>query len=92
MAKQHTTKVDSTLSTIEGATDRAPKGKLGTLAALLHSPDGATLAQLAEATGWQPHSVRGAMAGALRKKHGLIITSEKVEGTRVYRVTSGEKA
>lgn len=91
MAKHHTTKADSKLA----ALDR-PRldlgGKLGTLAALLQGSGGATLAQLAEATGWQPHSVRGAMAGALRKKHGLIIISEKVEGTRVYRVSSGQDA
>jgi hypothetical protein len=38
-----------------------------------------------DGTGWQPHTVRGAFAGALKKKLGLTVTSEKVEGTRVYR-------
>ena len=62
-----------------------PRGKLGILAALLRRKEGATLAQLIEATGWQAHSVRGAMAGALRKKHLLTTTSEKRGDTRVYR-------
>ncbi len=54
---------------------------------LLSRDTGATIADLVAATGWQPHTVRGAMAGALKKKLGLTITSEKVEGRgRVYRV------
>ncbi len=43
------------------------------------------------ATGWQAHSVRGAMSGALKKKLGLIIASEKTEAGRVYRI-EGDKA
>jgi hypothetical protein len=43
------------------------------------------LDQLVEATGWRPHTVRGALAGALKKRLGLTVTSQKVEGTRVYR-------
>ena len=44
---------------------------------------------MTEATGWQVHTVRGAMAGALKKKLGLDITSEKQIGTdRVYRITN----
>ena len=61
-------------------------GKLGILAALLRRPDGATVAQLADATGWKENSVRGAMAGAL-KARGLLVSSKKVDGgTRVYRL------
>ena len=54
---------------------------------LLRQPKGATLAEIVEATGWQQHTVRGAMAGALKKKLGLTVTSEKddVRG-RVYRI------
>lgn len=54
---------------------------------LLRRPNGATLAEIVEATGWQSHTVRGAMAGALKKKLGLTIISKKdeVKG-RVYRV------
>jgi hypothetical protein len=56
------------------------------LIAMLRRKEGATIAQIVEATGWQPHTVRGAFAGALRKKLGLTVVSEKVEGTRVYRL------
>ncbi len=56
---------------------------------LLKRPDGATLNQLVEATGWQAHTVRGAMAGALKKKLGLNIESEKTDGQeRKYRITT----
>ena len=61
--------------------------KQDTLIEMLKRPDGATIVEIAEALGWQPHTVRGAMAGALKKKLGLTIVSEKVEGRgRVYRV------
>ena len=54
---------------------------------LLKRPGGATLAEIVEATGWQAHTVRGAMAGALKKKLGLTVTSEKDEVRgRVYRL------
>lgn len=69
-----------------------PAGKLGTLVELLMRPDGATIAQLMEATGWLPHSVRGAMAGALKKKHGLVIVSAKEGDVRVYRASPGAAA
>lgn len=58
--------------------------KLNHVEALLRRKNGATIVELAKATGWQQHSVRGAMAGAL-KKRGLAITSEKIDGTRRYR-------
>lgn len=71
------------------ASEAAPAkaaSKLDHLVALLGTPHGATLAELASATGWQVHSVRGAMAGALRKK-GHVILSEKPEsGLRRYRI------
>jgi hypothetical protein len=69
----------------------APKTRGGTkqeqLIAMLRRKQGATIAQIVETTGWQPHTVRGAFAGALKKKLGLTVTSEKIEGgTRVYRL------
>jgi Protein of unknown function (DUF3489) len=61
--------------------------KQAALVAMLRRKEGATIAQIVEATGWQPHTVRGAFAGALKKRLGLVIASEKVEGRgRVYRV------
>ena len=54
---------------------------------LLKSEDGATLRQLSAATGWQKHSVHGAMAGVLKKKLGLAIESNKNrDGERVYKI------
>jgi hypothetical protein len=57
------------------------------MVAMLKREEGATLAEIMEASGWQRHTVRGALAGALKKRLGLMIASEKVEGRgRVYRV------
>jgi hypothetical protein len=72
-----------------GPTARAtrPGTKQATLIAMLRSDAGATIDEIVCATGWQPHTVRGAMAGALKKRLGLEATSEKVEGRgRVYRL------
>lgn len=55
---------------------------------MLQRPEGATVRQICEATGWQAHTVRGTFAGALRKKLGLTIISDKIQGSeRVYRLT-----
>ncbi len=55
--------------------------------AMLKRPEGATIPQICEATGWQAHTVRGTFAGAFKKKLGLTITSDKAEGgVRVYRI------
>jgi hypothetical protein len=74
--------------------DAAPKArtpregtKQATLIAMLRAPEGATIEEITVATGWQSHTVRGAMAGALKKKLGLEVTSAKVEGRgRIYRL------
>lgn len=70
-----------------------PKPRKGTkqamLIEMLESPDGATIAEIAKATNWQPHTIRGAMSGALKKRLGLTITSEKIaDRGRVYRIAS----
>ena len=54
---------------------------------MLQSPAGATIAALMEATGWQPHSVRGFLAGVVRKRLKLELGSTKVDGHRVYQIT-----
>lgn len=78
----------------EAAPPSAPKErkpregtKQSVMIEMLRRPQGATLGEIVEATGWQSHTVRGAMAGALKKKLGLTISSEKdeVKG-RVYRI------
>ena len=54
---------------------------------MLRRPEGATIAQIMAATGWQAHTCRGAFAGALKKKRGLTVISEKRErGERIYRI------
>jgi hypothetical protein len=54
---------------------------------MLRRPEGVSLNEIVTATGWQAHTVRGAIAGALKKKLGLTINSEKVDGRgRVYRI------
>jgi hypothetical protein len=65
-----------------------PKGKLGTLVVLLRNPKGATVEAMSAATGWQIHSVRGAMSGGLKKNLGYNIASEKIDGARVYRIVA----
>ena len=54
---------------------------------MLQRPEGATIRQICDATSWQQHTVRGTFAGAFKKKLGLTITSDKVQGgERVYRI------
>ena len=66
--------------------------KQATVINMLKRTEGATIDQICEATGWQPHTVRGAMAGALKKKLGLDIQSSKESGGyRTYRITVNPK-
>ena len=75
-----------------GELDAPPKArtlregtKQATLIAMLRAPEGATIEEIMVALDWAAHTIRGAMAGALKKKLGLEVTSEKVEGRgRVY--------
>lgn len=54
--------------------------KQAQIIAMLQRPEGATVAEMVTATGWLAHTVRGSISGALKKKLGLPITAEKVEG------------
>jgi hypothetical protein len=57
------------------------------LVGMLGRAEGPTIDEIVAATGWQPHTVRGAFSGALKKRRGLTIASEKLEGRgRVYRI------
>ena len=60
------------------------------LIAMLRAEGGATIDEIAAALDWQTHTARGAISGALKKKLGLEVTSEKVDGRgRAYRITDG---
>ena len=69
-----------------------PKGptKGDLLVTLMRRPEGVTAAQMGEATGWQVHSVRGFIAGSVKKERGLVVATEKVDGQTIYRIV--EKA
>lgn len=64
-----------------------PGSKLATVVSLLESEAGATIAEIMAATDWQQHTVRGALAGAIAKKLGRILSSDKIGARgRVYRI------
>lgn len=75
----------------KAAAPKLPTQRAGTkqaqIIAMLQRPEGATVAEMVEATGWLAHTVRASISGALKKKLGLPITAEKVEGRgTVYRL------
>ena len=77
---------------IEAAEAQQPRtrdnSKQAQVIAMLRRPEGATIAQICEATGWKQHTVRGTFAGAFKKKLGLEITSTKESGgQRLYRIS-----
>ncbi|MFN5211079.1 DUF3489 domain-containing protein, partial [Brevundimonas sp.] len=75
----------------EPATSRPPREgtKAAQVVEMLGKTEGVTVSQISEATGWLPHSVRGFLAGALKKTHGMAAVSEAAEGGRVYRLAAG---
>ena len=66
--------------------------KQSTAIEMLRSPPGATIDALTSATGWQQHSVRGFLAGVVRKRLKLDLQSTVVDGVRVYRVPNEHSA
>ena len=66
------------------------RSKQARVIAMLQSPTGTTIAAIMKATGWQQHSVRGFLAGVVRKRLKLRLTSKKVNGNRIYQIASGE--
>jgi hypothetical protein len=67
-----------------------PGSKQSRVIAMLQSPAGATIAAMMKATGWQQHSVRGFLAGVVRKRLKLKLGSKKVDGIRVYQIAGME--
>jgi hypothetical protein len=70
-------------------TSTRPHTKHARILAMLRMPAGATIAAIMAATEWQQHSVRGFLAGVVRKKLGLNLVSESTENGRVYRIKEG---
>lgn len=86
-----TTKAKKTAATSKKATTAPsdqdkPVSKQDTILVLLQRPEGAGLDILVKETGWQKHSVRGFLAGTVRKKLKLPLLSEKIDGVRNYRI------
>ncbi|SHG56041.1 DUF3489 domain-containing protein [Bradyrhizobium erythrophlei] len=67
-----------------------PGTKHAHIVAMLRAPAGATIAAMMAATEWQQHSVRGFLAGVIRKKLGLNLVSEQTDKGRVYRIRDGK--
>jgi hypothetical protein len=57
----------------------------------MRRPEGASLQQLCAETNWQPHSVRGALAGSLKRSRGYEIASERIDGVRIYKIEPQEQ-
>ena len=66
------------------------RSKQARIIAMLQSPAGTTVAAIMKATGWQQHSVRGFLAGVVRKRLKLKLASNKVNGNRIYQIAGGE--
>ena len=90
-AKKKTARTKKAKPKAAAKTERTPRtdSKQAKLIEMLKRPEGATIAEVVEALQWQAHTVRGAIAGALKKKLGLKVESEKVDAERgrVYRIT-----
>ena len=69
-----------------------PDTKHARILAMLRMPAGTTIAAIMTATHWQQHSVRGFLAGVVRKKLGLNLVSEKADNVRVYHIKEGKGA
>ena len=72
---------------VEGKPRTRENSKQAAVIQMLQRPEGATISQICQATGWQAHTVRGTFAGAFKKKLGLNLTSDKADGgERIYRI------
>ena len=87
-----TKKLAARITKADAKTSETPKKstKIDLILGMLRGAEGATLDQMVEATGWLPHSTRAALTGL--KKKGHVVTSEKLDGVRTYRVAASSNA
>jgi hypothetical protein len=71
------------------AAAKLPTTKAETILGLLRRPKGASVPEMADATGWQEHSVRGFLSGELKKKRSLSVQSDRIDGVLRYRLAKG---
>jgi Protein of unknown function (DUF3489) len=64
------------------------RSKQARVITMLRSPTGTTIAAIMKATGWQPHSVRGFLAGVVRKRLKLKLVSKRINGNRIYQIAT----
>ena len=83
-------KSNANTSTPRASSARGGTTKHDRILGLLRAKSGTTIAFITELTGWQPHSVRGFLAGIVKKKLGLCLLSEKTGSGRVYRIVEAK--
>lgn len=85
MAKRKDVQLDLLPETLP---PKVATGKIAVLVDLLRHPDGASIDAMMAATGWQAHSVRGAISGGIKRNLGIAVISEKIDGARTYRIAA----
>jgi hypothetical protein len=86
------TQLPAAVEPVANAAGLPPRSKQAQVIGLLQRPQGATVDEIATVMGWQRHTVRGLISGALKKKLGLPVISEKTEHGRLYRIPAGQPA
>jgi len=79
-------KADSKRVAVTPAPTNRVRSKQAQVIEMLRRPEGVTVPAIMQVTGWQQHSIRGFFAGAVRRRLGLTLVSEVIDGSRVYRV------